>query len=105
MTTQSITILEVIEIRDDHYEKVCSQRHFGLVDAICDAWRQHKEFVNSRNGELFDKVNDTLNYDDVEFGQVLGKRGIAVVKSTDKSVCRIYSITKMYAGIDIGIEE
>ena len=102
--TQSITVLEVIEIRDGYYGKVCVQRHFGKVDAICEAWRQHKDFLNSRNGDSFDK-NDTFNYDDVEFGQFLGKRGMIMIENSDKSSCRIYSIITLNSDFDVRIED
>ena len=99
---QAITLLEVIDFDADGTSRNKNVwRYYSQVDAICDAWRLHKDFIKNHAAE-FD-IDELVNRDDVEFGQVLGKRHMLMVKSVDASVIRIYSIIRVYAGMTIEI--
>jgi hypothetical protein len=98
---QSIVILETIDIADGSLRKKSVAKFDSHIDAICEAWHQHKAFLGDRKSGEFD-LSEPINSDDVHFGHQIGKDGIVVAFSADRSVCRIYSITR--ASMSVAVE-
>ena len=91
MDYKTVTFLEIVEDNDGDYDFYPLEECGSKANAIAVAWRRHREFVESDNGEDF-RDEECLNVHEDDFIESISGHGMVVTGNDDMTCRRIYRL-------------